>query len=712
MDFHQIYLSQVLELENYSGLFRKIKNYFEKDDLTLQEILDLDENFVKNLPGSGNKTLEYLNISKRIISSQKLTLKKAIINNKVIKEHLLKNFDSSTLNKNIKLFIHPDDLKIINKFSKQYQKELSINDYLSINEDELKYLKSFGKRSKHRYDEILSNLENYINQYLKNFQSIDNETPFEIVENILIKDLSEFINSLDERQNLIITSRLGYKTKILTLEEIASNFDITRERVRQLESLALNNLVMFKSLDINQLKNFLISHQKKGFHKIFPNLDEIFVDADSTTTANNRSKSVIEDNLIFFLEKYCETKNNFFKTPETEAYNLLENKDKIIEAIPDINFPISDLEFSNELSDLYGYDKELSLNIIPHLLKTEILTMDRNNEIYPYNISISKEMLMLLNKYRDGIHFKELNKLVNSSPSKNEIKNKSSQRNLLHYFDESVILCGRGKYKLLKYSNIDLINHNIFSNIEKHLLRNNKISYLEQLFDDIHEALPNEVDIYDLRAFIKLYGEPLGIYFDGKSQGRTVSLGEKVRHNREQQLKRLANTFETEITVDDINKTINGNINLTNSYLSILNNSALICRSTEKHYISNESAYKNIDLDKYVDPLISVIDSNDITSYDFLSSELNRIFMQNKSKYFHNSLAKYLITDKRLPIFFNSELFSKNELRYNNLSSIFRERLNLNLSYDENFELIKKDINCLKRTFVIYYNNKKYYSSI
>ena len=710
MNLNEIYLSQVIELEKYVGLFRKIKFYLKKDDLTLQEVLNLDENFVKNLQGSGAKTIKYFKLSKEIILKGNITLKQIAFSNKKLKDLIINKFENQILFKDLRLFIRPRDLKIINKLSKYFEKTLTISDYLSINEDELKYLTGFGKKSKERYDEILANLEDYISEYLKKFKNIEVNTPFHLVEEVLLKDISNFINSLDERQNLIITNRLGYKTKILTLEAISKNFDLTRERVRQLETLALENLIMFKSLDINQLKDYLVFHQKKGFHKIFPKLDEVFVDADDNTKANNRSKSVIEDCLIFFLEKYCLVNKDFFQTPDIEAYNLLENKDKIIAAIPDINFPLSIPEFAEEISDLYGYDKELSINIIPHLIKSEILALDENDQIYPYKISISKEMLMLLNQHRDGIHFKELNKIVNTSPSKNKIQNKASQRNLLHYFNEDLILIGRGKYKLLKYSNTDLIDDAIFEEIEKHLIKNNNISYLEQLFDDIRSFLPEDVDKYDLRAFIKLNGEHHGVYFDGKSQSRTVSLGKKIRHNREQQIERLANTFTNEISLEDINKQINGNLNLTSSYLIRLNNKALICRTTEKHYLSNNSAYQNLNLEKYIDPILSIIDLNEITSFDYLSSELNRVFMQNKSKYFHNSLVKYLIRKKNIRIFHNNELFSKIPLKYKNLSSIFRERLNLDLPYDDNFELVKKDTNCLKRTFIIYYNNKKYYS--
>jgi RNA polymerase primary sigma factor len=62
-------------------------------------------------------------------------------------------------------------------------------------------------------------------------------------EKNLREDLSAMVNSLDPREASIIKMRFGLDgNKELTLEEVGKKFKVTRERIRQLEYLALSHL--------------------------------------------------------------------------------------------------------------------------------------------------------------------------------------------------------------------------------------------------------------------------------------------------------------------------------------------------------------------------------------------------------------------------------------------------------------------------------------
>jgi RNA polymerase primary sigma factor len=59
----------------------------------------------------------------------------------------------------------------------------------------------------------------------------------------LREDLSNMVNSLDPREASIIKLRFGLEgQKELTLEEVGKKFKVTRERIRQLEYLALGKI--------------------------------------------------------------------------------------------------------------------------------------------------------------------------------------------------------------------------------------------------------------------------------------------------------------------------------------------------------------------------------------------------------------------------------------------------------------------------------------
>ena len=68
--------------------------------------------------------------------------------------------------------------------------------------------------------------------------------PFEgLQEKNLTNDLKAMVNSLDAREAEIIKLRFGLEGREeLTLEEVGRKFNVTRERIRQLEYLALNKM--------------------------------------------------------------------------------------------------------------------------------------------------------------------------------------------------------------------------------------------------------------------------------------------------------------------------------------------------------------------------------------------------------------------------------------------------------------------------------------
>ena len=64
-----------------------------------------------------------------------------------------------------------------------------------------------------------------------------------LMERNLNRDLSDMVNALDAREAEIIKLRFGLEGRDeLTLEEVGRKFNVTRERIRQLEYLALTKM--------------------------------------------------------------------------------------------------------------------------------------------------------------------------------------------------------------------------------------------------------------------------------------------------------------------------------------------------------------------------------------------------------------------------------------------------------------------------------------
>src|SRR2546430_9213195 len=72
----------------------------------------------------------------------------------------------------------------------------------------------------------------------------DAETPFELLrDKNLLREMDGLLEVLDQREKRIISQRFGLSGgKPKTLEDIGKNFGVTRERIRQLQNIALAKL--------------------------------------------------------------------------------------------------------------------------------------------------------------------------------------------------------------------------------------------------------------------------------------------------------------------------------------------------------------------------------------------------------------------------------------------------------------------------------------
>jgi RNA polymerase primary sigma factor len=72
----------------------------------------------------------------------------------------------------------------------------------------------------------------------------DAQTPFELLRDKNLRDqMSDLLEVLDDRERKIIFQRFGLNGgKPKTLEEVGKKFGVTRERIRQLQNIALAKL--------------------------------------------------------------------------------------------------------------------------------------------------------------------------------------------------------------------------------------------------------------------------------------------------------------------------------------------------------------------------------------------------------------------------------------------------------------------------------------
>ncbi|CAN5877113.1 RNA polymerase sigma factor RpoD [soil metagenome] len=120
-----------------------------------------------------------------------------------------------------------------------FDEEISLE--LSIGIEEIMRLREISQRSISLETPVGEEDSSELGDFLEDMATI---TPTEAVSDSLLKShLREALNELPERERQIIELRFGMKDdRPRTLEEVGREFDITRERVRQIQMKTLNLL--------------------------------------------------------------------------------------------------------------------------------------------------------------------------------------------------------------------------------------------------------------------------------------------------------------------------------------------------------------------------------------------------------------------------------------------------------------------------------------
>ena len=156
------------------------------------------------------------------------------------------------------------------------------------------------------------------NKYKENFYNlkkiiINLETKPTELEKIIIEDIEYILSLLTDRMLIFFKGRYGYEENYKTLDELGKKYQITRERVRQLEQKLNLSLAKLGQIDKQSLIQFFKKYEYISFHKLFPILDKKFA---NTTRATEK---ISGNKLTSFMENFCGVKKKYFKTSVIRA---------------------------------------------------------------------------------------------------------------------------------------------------------------------------------------------------------------------------------------------------------------------------------------------------------------------------------------------------------------------------------------------------------
>jgi len=598
----------------------------------------------------------------------------------------LKNFGHKSLNEINELYkkfdVNKDgstyDLSNWNEIRNELileEKKNKINE-IDIQKNFLGIKKSIFKNVEKIKDDFFNEKKIIIDQNIK---------PSEL-EKLIIDDIEYILSNLNERMVNFFCGRYGYKEKYKVLEKLGNEYGITRERVRQLEKYLNLSIVKLGKIDKQSLIGFFNKYEYLSFHKFFPKLDEFFTD-----TANGTGE-ITRDKLVVFIENFCGVKENYFKTPERELWHFDTNK--LSEIFTFTPSGISEENFLEIIKDNYGYNNFVARSSITFMQNKKLIKVS-DGKIYPLKLNKIYEVANILASYPEGLHWKKICKIGNNSFTKNKWNANRivGDFSLSMNFNSFIYLSERGTYKLLKFNNI----LNDRSEILMYILDICKNNYREQIsLDFIYKEIKkkekyNDINFYDLRLIIKIFGKENGIYFHGKSSSNTISLNKNFKAiSIKDKLKDIINNTNHEVDLVQIKDIFQKNSSSIDARLDELVEEMEIFKLNPGTYLNYDSAILLCDKDEVIFKLEEILLDNKIITNSFIREKLNEEFDYNHSIYYYNSLVKVIAQEK---LWFHKEIYSsKNDFNVETIKKKIESLFNMNLSVNKNYDKISKEI--------------------
>lgn len=578
----------------------------------------------------------------------------------------------------------------INKISSQYDisflgiKEKYIKEEDLINRL-LKCEENFGEIS---FINLLNDFKNNENFY-KKYKYIDNsvlillsdEQRNEIIKN----DVEFFINNIlkDKRQKMIFNNRFGvneYSKK--TLQQCGDILSITRERVRQLEEKIISFYITYSSIDLNFYGDLL--RDKIYNQGINVNLDKI--------------KEIIKDDVYFFISSvtnYKEIKKDLFISVPISIFeeHYMLNKEPYNEEVL--------YEIISEKTDID--DNLISLSIKNLIEEKKII---KKEDGYYINKSLLKKSVIFTNYLIDkneGVIMKDAQKEI-----KEEFKISLNLGLFNNRHDATFYLYGKNKYRHRKFlyneHSVDEIKVIMNFIIEYFNGNKNKKVKLKEIKEYI-KSIYKDINYYNLRIIIDLYGLNDNVFFDGKSNHDVVSLNPLIRGNLELKLIETINEQKGLFTINEI-------IENHNSYSFVSLNTMIAKLCNTEHLFKVDGTHflnKRVFMNDYVLPIenklineinniILMFDKESKISLRYLLSLLNTRLKKNYHKNFIINILKmyrlkfnyiFNISDYNLIYFENGS--SKESIK--SIFTLCYDNINdMSLDNNKKMDLVKKEL--------------------
>jgi len=282
-------------------------------------------------------------------------------------------------------------------------------------------------------------------------------SPVAKTTNRIIDDL---FGGLDARQKKVLTKRYGLDSvQEMTLAELGKSFGVTRERIRQIESLALSD-VRKKSKEghLNELTSTVVEALKKtgGVRKEDHLLSEIkhfASEADAAANFANQVRFLLEISKVVVYHREDESLNSHWHLSQSHQKKALDFLDALVKHLKDKKHAtLHDKQFDaffHEVVSLHKLEKDVASHYVAISKKfgANIYGDFGLTEWAEVKPKVSRDWIyLILKKAGKPLHFGEIaNEIRRLRPTK-KTNTQTIHNELIK--DKRFILVGRGIYGL------------------------------------------------------------------------------------------------------------------------------------------------------------------------------------------------------------------------------------------------------------------------
>jgi len=322
-----------------------------------------------------------------------------------------------------------------------------------------------------------------------------NEGPFggaDHTQLVLNKPLSSHVidtlAKVKTREADILTKRMGLGCKSYTLEEIGTEYNLTRERIRQIESKALNKIASSEFWDdvlLNKVEHF---QQNQNGPLFLHHLVEI----EPWFSGYSNQQHVLK----YLIENFCEDKFTVLKYDSLDIISSFPQKEleECLQLVPNLasnavkqRWTLA--RFSHELEALFPAKESALAKLVASQWESKFHTVKNEQgilEIISDSRGANGAVLKVLEESNIPLHYSEVHKILTESGYECDIRRVHNALGEMGYVFE------RGAFGLEKHIrlNADEIKAIIDYTIEIIYSGDSKQWHTNELFDLLSDSLP------------------------------------------------------------------------------------------------------------------------------------------------------------------------------------------------------------------------------